>query len=97
MTVTRRLPEWFKVPMPGGPNYMSLREQFRSEELHTVCEEAQCPNIGDCWERRTATFMILRRHHGRTPGTRPPGTHPARRDGRTTRTEIRGHNLGQQG
>ena len=59
MTVTRRLPEWFKVPMPGGPNYMSLREQFRSEELHTVCEEAQCPNIGDCWERGTATFMIL--------------------------------------
>ena len=59
MTVTRRLPEWFKVPMPGGPNYMSLREQFRSEDLHTVCEEAQCPNIGDCWERGTATFMIL--------------------------------------
>ena len=59
MTVTRRLPEWFKVPMPGGPNYMSLRERFRSEDLHTVCEEAQCPNIGDCWERGTATFMIL--------------------------------------
>ena len=59
MTVTRRLPEWFKVPMPGGPNYMSLREQFRAEELHTVCEEARCPNIGDCWERGTATFMIL--------------------------------------
>ena len=59
MTATRRLPEWFKVPMPGGPNYMSLREQFRSEDLHTVCEEAQCPNIGDCWERGTATFMIL--------------------------------------
>ena len=59
MTATRRLPEWFKVPMPGGPNYMSLRDQFRSEELHTVCEEARCPNIGDCWERGTATFMIL--------------------------------------
>ena len=59
MTVTRRLPEWFKVPMPGGPNYMSLRERFRAEELHTVCEEARCPNIGDCWERGTATFMIL--------------------------------------
>ena len=59
MTVTRRLPEWFKVPMPGGPNYMSLRERFRSEQLHTVCEEARCPNIGDCWERGTATFMIL--------------------------------------
>ena len=59
MTVHRRLPEWFKVPMPGGPNYLRLREQFRSEQLHTVCEEAHCPNIGDCWERGTATFMIL--------------------------------------
>ena len=59
MTVHRRLPEWFKVPMPGGPNFLRLREQFRSEQLHTVCEEAHCPNIGDCWERGTATFMIL--------------------------------------
>ncbi len=59
MTITRRLPEWFKVPMPGGPNYLNLRERFRSEQLHTVCEEARCPNIGDCWERGTATFMIL--------------------------------------
>ncbi len=59
MPVTRRLPEWFKVPMPGGPNYLNLRDQFRSEQLHTVCEEARCPNIGDCWERGTATFMIL--------------------------------------
>ncbi len=59
MAAQRRLPEWFKVPMPGGPNYLRLREQFRSEQLHTVCEEAQCPNIGDCWERGTATFMIL--------------------------------------
>ena len=59
MTVTRRLPEWFKVPMPGGPNFIDLRERFRAEKLHTVCEEARCPNIGDCWERGTATFMIL--------------------------------------
>ena len=59
MTVKRRLPEWFKVRMPGGPNYLHLREQLRTEQLHTVCEEAHCPNIGECWERGTATFMIL--------------------------------------
>ena len=54
-----RLPEWFKVPMPGGPNYRRLKHLMRGSELHTVCEEAQCPNIGDCWERSSATFMIL--------------------------------------
>jgi lipoic acid synthetase len=59
-TQTRpRLPEWFKVPMPGGPNYMELKDRMRSSKLHTVCEEARCPNIGDCWERKSATFMIL--------------------------------------
>ncbi len=55
----RRLPQWFKVPAPGGRNYTDLRSRFRNAKLHTVCEEAACPNIGDCWERRTATFMIL--------------------------------------
>ena len=55
----RRLPPWFKVPMPGGANYIELHNQLRQSELHTVCEEARCPNIGDCWERRSATFMIL--------------------------------------
>jgi lipoic acid synthetase len=45
--------------MPGGPNYLELRERLRGAQLHTVCEEARCPNIGDCWERKTATFMIL--------------------------------------
>ena len=59
MPVQRRLPEWFKVKMPGGPNYLDLRDKLRSERLHTVCEEARCPNIGECWERGTATFMIL--------------------------------------
>ncbi|MBM3926401.1 MAG: lipoyl synthase [SAR202 cluster bacterium] len=54
-----RLPEWFKVPMPGGPNYMELKGRMRDSKLHTVCEEARCPNIGDCWERKSATFMIL--------------------------------------
>ena len=59
MAVQRRLPEWLKAPMPGGPNYMQLRDLLKSERLHTVCEEAHCPNIGECWERGTATFMIL--------------------------------------
>ena len=57
--VKLRLPPWFKVPMPGGPNYIELRNLLRTSELHTVCEEAHCPNIGECWENRSATFMIL--------------------------------------
>ena len=45
--------------MPVGTNYRDLKQLMRGSQLHTVCEEAHCPNIGDCWERRTATFMIL--------------------------------------
>ncbi|MSP79417.1 MAG: lipoyl synthase [Dehalococcoidia bacterium] len=59
MTVTRRHPEWLKVKMPGGPTFLELRSLLRESGLHTVCEEAHCPNIGECWERRSATFMIL--------------------------------------
>ncbi len=55
----RRLPEWFKVPAPGGEGYRRLKALVEGAALHTVCEEARCPNIGDCWERGTATFMIL--------------------------------------
>jgi lipoyl synthase len=54
-----RKPAWFKVPLPGGPRYRELSRQIDSENLHTVCQEAACPNVGDCWERGTATFMIL--------------------------------------
>ncbi|MBM3942002.1 MAG: lipoyl synthase [SAR202 cluster bacterium] len=54
-----RLPEWLKVKMPGGPRYIELKELMRHRQLHTVCEEAHCPNIGECWERGTATFMVL--------------------------------------
>jgi lipoyl synthase len=54
-----RKPAWLKVRSPGGPNYLRLKELMRSRELHTVCEEAGCPNIGECWEAGTATFMIL--------------------------------------
>ena len=54
-----RKPEWLKVKAPGSPNYLRLKELMRSQGLHTVCEEAHCPNIGECWESGTATFMIL--------------------------------------
>lgn len=54
-----RKPSWLKVPPPGGPTFRKLKAMVGSEGLHTVCEEANCPNIGECWERGTATFMIL--------------------------------------
>jgi lipoyl synthase len=54
-----RKPPWFKVPVPGGPRYRDLQELIKAENLHTVCQEAACPNIGECWQRGTATFMIL--------------------------------------
>jgi lipoyl synthase len=55
----RRLPEWIKVRVSEGENYQELKQLVADQRLHTVCEEAQCPNIYDCWNRRTATFMIL--------------------------------------
>src|SRR5213596_361417 len=54
-----RKQSWLKVPAPGGPNYLALKHLMRDLKLHTVCEEAHCPNIGECWEHRAATFMIL--------------------------------------
>jgi lipoyl synthase len=54
-----RKPPWFKVPAPGGPKYRELQRLITEENLHTVCQEAACPNIGECWQRGTATFMIL--------------------------------------
>jgi lipoic acid synthetase len=54
-----RKPGWLKVKAPGGPTYMRLKALMRAQNLHTVCEEAHCPNIGECWEDGTATFMIL--------------------------------------
>jgi lipoic acid synthetase len=52
-------PEWLKVRAPGSPRYLRLKGLMRELKLHTVCEEAQCPNIGECWNHGTATFMIL--------------------------------------
>jgi lipoic acid synthetase len=54
-----RKPSWLKVPPPGGPVYREIKQMIDGEGLNTVCEEANCPNIGECWERGTATFMIL--------------------------------------
>ena len=59
MAEGRRLPQWLKVRMPGGPRYLELKGLLSGNGLHTVCEEAHCPNIGECWERGTATFMVL--------------------------------------
>ncbi len=52
-------PEWLKVRAPGSENYLRLRGIMRELNLHTVCEEAHCPNIGECWHHGTATFMIM--------------------------------------
>ncbi len=54
-----RKPGWLKVRSPGGANFLRLKRLMRAQGLHTVCEEASCPNIGECWEAGTATFMIL--------------------------------------
>jgi lipoic acid synthetase len=54
-----RIPDWIRVRVTEGENFRDLKQMVRSGRLHTVCEEARCPNIFDCWNRRTATFMIL--------------------------------------
>ena len=57
--MSRRHPDWIKVKAPGNPNYLRLKRLMREKNLHTVCEEARCPNIGECWGNKTATFLIL--------------------------------------
>jgi lipoyl synthase len=52
-------PDWLKIKLPADPNYFELRRIMRESSLHTVCEEAHCPNITECWTNRTATFLIL--------------------------------------
>ncbi|MCZ8513780.1 lipoyl synthase [Paenibacillus filicis] len=54
-----RKPEWLKIKLTTGENYKELKNMMRTKTLHTVCEEAKCPNIHECWANRTATFMIL--------------------------------------
>ncbi len=55
----RRRPPWIRVRAPMGETYQNVRDLMRSKDLHTVCEEAQCPNIGECWGRGTATFLMM--------------------------------------
>ena len=52
-------PKWLRAPAPVGENYRDLKQLITDLKLHTVCESAACPNVGECWNRRTATFMIL--------------------------------------
>src|ERR1700727_2668265 len=54
-----RKPDWIRVKAPVSPGYVATREIVRANGLHTVCEEAGCPNIGECWEKKHATFMIM--------------------------------------
>lgn len=58
-TPRAKRPDWLRAPAPVGENYANLKQLVTDLKLHTVCESAACPNIGDCWNRRTATFMIL--------------------------------------
>lgn len=55
----QRKPQWLKAKLPAGKNYQQIKQLMRSRSLHTVCEEAMCPNLGECWERGTATFLLL--------------------------------------
>jgi lipoic acid synthetase len=56
----RRRPDWIRVRAPDGETYQAIRKLMRSKSLHTVCEEARCPNMGECWgQNGTATFLIL--------------------------------------
>src|SRR5438067_11203731 len=57
--LAERKPEWLRVRPPSGENYAHLKSLFRSLDLHTVCEEAHCPNVAECWGGGTATIMLL--------------------------------------
>ena len=58
-TPRRRLPPWIRQRVPGGERYAYLKNVLREFKLHTVCEEAKCPNMGECWEHGAATFMLM--------------------------------------
>ena len=57
--ITQRLPAWFKVRIEAGPEYRRVQSLVRDRQLHTICEEARCPNKWECWNNRTATFLLL--------------------------------------
>ncbi len=93
-------PKWLRAPAPVGQNYRELKQLIADLNLHTVCESAACPNVGECWNRRTATFMILgQRLHAplrllrgakrRTAASRLRRTAPRRRSHRRHGTALR--------
>ena len=103
-----KLPEWLKVTMPGSPRYLELKQLMRGQQLHTVCEEAHCPNIGECWGRGTATFMILgeictrplpllHRNYRPAPGVGLTGAGAAGRYGQDHGPALLCHYLGKPG
>lgn len=59
MEAQKPKPEWLKVKIPGGRSYQTIKQRMRTQRLYTVCEEAHCPNIGECWSQGTATFMVM--------------------------------------
>ena len=59
MIESARKPEWLRAQLPNGPDYLETRKNVDEHKLHTVCQSAQCPNLGECWSRGTATVMIL--------------------------------------
>lgn len=73
-TSKQRLPEWLKTAIPVGKNYTQIKKNLRELKLHTVCEEAKCPNISDCWgggEHQTATATIMVRTGSNTRTLNP--------------------------
>ena len=101
-------PEWLKVRAPGSPSYVRLKGLMREQGLHTVCEEAHCPNIGECWHHGTATFMILGDvctracgfcavQHGKPAGLDRERTGPGRRARSHDGPALRGHHVGRPG
>ncbi len=55
----KRKPDWLRVRLPSGPEYQRVKQLMRGHRLHTVCEEAMCPNLGECWSRGTSTFLLM--------------------------------------
>ena len=101
-------PEWLKVRAPGSPSYLRLQSLMRDLKLNTVCEEAHCPNIGECWNHGTATFMILGDvctracaycavSHGRPAPADAGRAGPRRARDRGARPELRRDHVGRSG
>ena len=105
-TQPKRRPDWIKVRAPSGETYTQLQELMQRKSLHTVCEEAGCPNMGECWGSGTATFLMLGDvctrscrfcdvKHGRPDFTGLAGTGTGGTGGESDGAETRGHHLGQ--